>query len=187
MVIESMFILKCEYTVQRMVALNVFNEVMSLLTSFADSHVTYLSVRLLLLALLRLFIMPNLPESISQSPLPLFNLVLTLANTAYGYYEEKRNGNEEEEVDYEELLERIEGGTFRDNDWGYDEEQDVNSDDDKDLKDMNLKQLEALSGLEGDCSEIDEHLINVVTTMNEMQTFQSTVKVMVNRLVHCRS
>ena len=85
------------------------------------------------------------------------------------------------------LLERIEGGTFRDNDWGYDEEQDVNSDDDKDLKDMNLKQLEALSGLEGDCSEIDEHLINVVTTMNEMQTFQSTVKVMVNRLVHCRS
>ena len=54
MVIESMFILKCEYTVQRMVALNVFNEVMSLLTSFADSHVTYLSVRLLLLALLRL-------------------------------------------------------------------------------------------------------------------------------------
>ena len=52
---------------------------------------------------------------------------------------------------------------------------------------MNLKQLEALSGLEGDCSEIDEHLINVVTTMNEMQTFQSTVKVMVNRLVHCRS
>ena len=178
MVIESMFILKCEYTVQRMVALNVFNEVMSLLTSFADSHVTYLSVRLLLLALLRLFIMPNLPESISQSLLPLFNLVLTLANTAYGYYEEKRNGNEEEEVDYEELLERIEGGTFRDNDWGYDEEQDVNSDDDKDLKDMNLKQLEALS---------DEHLINVVTTMNEMQTFQSTVKVMVNRLVHCRS
>lgn len=170
-----------------MVALNVFNEVMSLLTSFADSHVTYLSVRLLLLALLRLFIMPNLPESISQSLLPLFNLVLTLANTAYGYYEEKRNGNEEEEVDYEELLERIEGGTFRDNDWGYDEEQDVNSDDDKDLKDMNLKQLEALSGLEGDCSEIDEHLINVVTTMNEMQTFQSTVKVMVNRLVHCRS
>ena len=113
--------------------------------------------------------------------------VLELANTAYGYYEEKRNGNEEEEVDYEELLERIEGGTFRDNDWGYDEEQDVNSDDDKDLKDMNLKQLEALSGLEGDCSEIDEHLINVVTTMNEMQTFQSTVKVMVNRLVHCRS
>ena len=179
MVIESMFILKCEYTVQRMVALNVFNEVMSLLTSFADSHVTYLSVRLLLLALLRLFIMPNLPESISQSLLPLFNLVLTLANTAYGYYEEKRNGNEEEEVDYEELLERIEGGTFRDNDWGYDEEQDVN--------DMNLKQLEALSGLEGDCSEIDEHLINVVTTMNEMLTFQSTVKVMVNRLVHCRS
>ena len=110
MVIESMFILKCEFTVERMVALNVFNEVMNLLTSFADSHVTYLSVRLLLLALLRLFTMPGLPESMNQSLLPLFNLVLTRANTAYGYYEEKRNSNEEDEVDYEELLERIEGG-----------------------------------------------------------------------------
>ena len=103
------------------------------------------------------------------------------------YYEEKRNGNEEDEVDYEELLERIEGGTFRENDWGYDEEQDVNSDDDRDLKDMNLKQLEALSGLEGDCSEIDDHLINVVTTMNEMTTFQSTIKVREVRSVNRRS
>ena len=93
-------------------------------------------------------------------------------------YQKKQNTKEdEEEVDYDELIERIHSGTFKENDWGYDEEQDVRDDEEENLRDMNLKQLEALSGLEGDCSEIDEHLINQVTVINEMVFFQETVKV----------
>lgn len=103
---------------------------------------------------------------------------MTVANSAMEEYQKKQNTRDDDnEVDYDELIERLHSGTFKENDWGYDEEQDVGEDGEENLRDMDLKQLEALSGLEGDCSEIDEHLINQVTVMNEMVYFQETMRV----------
>lgn len=148
------------------------------MVSYADAHITYLSTRLLLITLLSLLRLSVYPQSLMNSVIPTFNLILTVANSDMEEYQKKQNTKEdEEEVDYDELIERIHSGTFKENDWGYDEEQDVRDDEEENLRDMNLKQLEALSGLEGDCSEIDEHLINQVTVINEMVFFQETVKV----------
>ncbi len=145
---------------------------------YSEYHYTYLSIRLLLISLLSLLRLPVYPQSLMNSVIPTFNLILTVANSAMEEYQKKQNTRDDDnEVDYDELIERLHSGTFKENDWGYDEEQDVGEDGEENLRDMDLKQLEALSGLEGDCSEIDEHLINQVTVMNEMVYFQETMRV----------
>ena len=91
----------------------------------------------------------------------------------------QREEAKDEDVDYDDLMDRLNGQNFKQNDWGYAEDCDVMSDDAFD--DMDLKHLEEMGCMEGDCTEIDDHLINEVTIIDEVAFLQQAFNVRVRR------
>ena len=91
---------------------------------------------------------------------------------------ETQPNEEEEEIDYNLLLERIQGQNFKENDWGYDDENDVKS---EDLTDDELRHLQEIGGGCGmDFVEIDQDLYNAVTKINYVAYVQQCVKIFGN-------
>lgn len=150
---------------------------MNMFSQYEDHHESYLSVRLLIQAYLATLLVPNALSSINIDMSNVLSNILVLLDKAMELHQEKQQYDEMGELDYSDLLERVQGDAFRENDWGFDEDQDVNDDFDEDMRNVSLKQLEALSGLEGDCVEIDDRLFNEVTDRNVFVAFQETIMV----------
>ena len=145
--------------------------------SYADAHESYLSVRLLIQGLLAVVTLPSLPTVIATNTTTILTTVLNLIQRATELEQEKQQFDEMGNVDYDELMERIQGEGFRDNDWGFEEDADVDDAEEDDLRDVSLKHLEALSGMEGDCTEIDDHLVNEITQRNVFVAYQQAMMV----------
>lgn len=142
-----------------------------------EHHESYLSVRLLIQAYLATLLVPNALSSINIDMNNVLSNILGLLEKAMELHQEKQQHDEMGDLDYSDLLECVQGDAFRENDWGFDEDQDVDDDFDEDMRNVSLQQLEALSGLEGDCVEIDDRLFNEVTDRNVFVAFQETIMV----------
>ena len=144
--------------------------------NYLDSFMTFFPCKLGAMALAALLATPQeqLPASYQNAYSHIFGASMTLLHEA----RKMEPSQEEEEVDYNLLLERIQGQSFKENDWGYDEENDVKSDD---LTDDELRHLQEMGGGYGvDFVEIDQDLYNSVTRINYLAYVQQCLKIFGN-------
>ena len=144
--------------------------------SYIDSHTSFFTCKMAAMGLASLFVVPQeqLPPSYVNAFAQIFTGCMALLRMA----NEMRTNPEDDEVDYEELMDRIQGRSFKQNDWGFNEECDVMSDD---LDDIEMKQLEVMGGLGGDFVEIDKDLVNELTDINEVAYIQQAIAVLGNQ------
>ena len=169
MVIESAIILRPRQTLAYLVSVNYADTYMQTFVTYIDAHESFLATHLASLSLAALFTIPfnELPPSYRGEMPRLFELCMQLANEVQRLKKQRDASDKaNDDVDYEELMDRLYGQSFKQNDWGFNEDCDV--DDDDDLGEFDLKQLEDLGGIVGDCSEIDDHLFNNVTVIDEV-------------------
>ena len=144
--------------------------------SYLDSFTSFFPCKIGTMALAALLAMPQeqLPASYQNAYNHIFAGSMTLLRMA----NETQPNEEEEEIDYNLLLERIQGQNFKENDWGYDDENDVKS---EDLTDDELRHLQEIGGGCGmDFVEIDQDLYNAVTKINYVAYVQQCVRIFGN-------
>ena len=180
MVVESALILRPQQTLAFLVSVNYADAYMNSFVTYLDAHESFLATHLALLSLAALFTVPleALPASY-RAQLPLLFMTCLQLMAQLQPLKKQREEAKDEDVDYDDLMDRLNGQNFKQNDWGYAEDCDVMSDDAFD--DMDLKHLEEMGCMEGDCTEIDDHLINEVTIIDEVAFLQQAFNVRVRR------
>ena len=144
--------------------------------NYLDSFTTFFPCKLGAMALAALLAMPEeqLPASYQSAYSQIFAASMMLLRIA----KETQPNEDEQEIDYDQLLERIQGQSFKENDWGYDDENDVKS---EDLTDDELRHLQEIGGSYGcDFVEIDQDLYNSITAINYLEYVQQCLKIFGN-------
>lgn len=175
MVIESAFIIHPDVTLNYLVSINWADRYMMLVLTYLDSHDSLLANRILGMSLATVFTLPfsSLPASYQQEYSNMFQACLTVMNEIVQL---RKEGADESlsDVDYDELMDRIQGCNYNQNDWGYGEEDDVEDN----LEDsVSLRQLEALGQYDSTFREIDKELINQITGITDMAFIQQAFNV----------
>ena len=174
--VESALILRPQQTLAYLVSVNYADAYMQSFVTYLDAHESLLATHLALLSLAALFSVPleALPASYRAELPRLFTACLQLMAQLQPLKKQQEEAKNED-VNFDDLMDRLNGQNFKQNDWGYAEDCDVMSDDA--LDDMDLKHLEEMGCLEGDCVEIDDHLINEVTVIDEVTFLQQAFNV----------
>ena len=175
MVIESALIIHPEFTLNYLVSINSADQFMMYFMNYLDAHDSLLANRIATVSLAALFSIPiqNLPSSYQSEYANIFQACLTAMNEVIQLRKEGA-GEGASEIDYDEIMEKIQGNKFTENDWGFEEDCDVEEDEENGLE---LSALESLN--ESSFAEIDEDLINDITTIKEIAYVQQAMNVSV--------
>lgn len=175
MVIESAFIIHPDFTMKYLTSVNFADSYMMTIMNYLDAHDSLLSNRILAISLAVLFTLPidSLPPSYQNEYGSIFQACLTVMNEVVQLRKEGA-GEDYSDIDYDAIMEKIQGQSYTPNDWGFDEEFDVQDNEDNELE---LRQLEALGQMENTFKEIDDDLANEVTAIKEVAYLQQAFNV----------
>lgn len=185
MVIESAFIIHPDFTMKYLTSINFADSYMMTVMNYIDAHDSLLSNRILSISLASLFSLPidSLPPSYQNEYGNIFQACLTAMNEVVQLRKEGA-GEDYSDIDYDAIMEKIQGQSYTQNDWGFDEEYDVQENEDNELE---LRQLEALGQMENTFKEIDDELVDDVTSIKEVAYLQQAFNVRSNEVVSlCR-
>lgn len=119
MVVESALILRPQQTLAFLVSVNYADAYMNSFVTYLDAHESFLATHLALLSLAALFTVPleALPASY-RAQLPLLFMTCLQLMAQLQPLKKQREEAKDEDVDYDDLMDRLNGQNFKQNDWG---------------------------------------------------------------------
>ena len=171
MVIASAFIVNPSATLQYLISINYADEYLMLLMELIVYLDSALANRIVAMSLAVLFTLPvnMLPQSYQNEMATIFSHSLLCLNDAM---KAKEDLKKRDTISYDDLMDKLEGDAYKDNDWGFGEDVDV-----VDQNQYENDELNYLQDLMNPLREVDEDVVNEITEINEIAYIQQAFNV----------
>ena len=127
--------------------------------------------RIVAMSLAVLFTLPinTLPQTYQQEMTNIFSCCLLSLDEAM---KAKEALKKRDTISYDELFEKLDGDQYKDNDWGFGEEDDV-----MDTNQYAEEEIDYLQDIMNPLREVDEEVVNEITEINEVAYIQQAFNV----------